>query len=69
MHPAGPNSSGWRVPARELEEAVKQIVGDFLRDELRVMEALQLKDTSPDRLQRIFHGATAAADELKEGTR
>jgi site-specific DNA recombinase len=68
MHPAGPNSSGWRVPARELEEAVKQIVGDFLRDELRVMEALQLKDTSPDRLRRIFHRATAAADELKEGT-
>ena len=67
MHRATATRDGWRVPARELEEAVRRIVGHFLRDELRVIEALQLKDTSPDRLRRIFHRAAAVADELRDG--
>jgi site-specific DNA recombinase len=65
MHRATATHGGWRVPARELEGAVKRIVAEFLRDELRMTEALQLKDTSADRLRRIFHRAAAVADELQ----
>ena len=68
MHRAAATSEGWRVPALELERAVRQIVGGFLRDELRLVEALRLGDASPDRLRGIFHRAVAAADELKAGT-
>src|SRR5450755_1666492 len=41
MHRATATRDGWRVPARELEEVVRRIVGHFLRNELRVSEAMQ----------------------------
>ena len=68
IHRADETQDGWRVPARELEQAVKQIVGGFLRDELRVVEALQLQNASAEHLRRILHRAAAAAEELEAGT-
>jgi DNA invertase Pin-like site-specific DNA recombinase len=68
MHRMGATTDGWRLPAKELEGAILQALRDFLRDELRIVEALKLKDISPDRLRGIVGGAAATADELMNGT-
>ncbi len=47
---------------------VLQAICGFLRDELRVVKALQLTDTLPDRLQGVTARATSAADELTDGS-
>ncbi len=66
MHRTDSVDSGWRLPAKELESAVVRAVGDFLKDELRVIDALQLTDIAPDRLRTILHRAAAAADDLND---
>jgi len=68
LQPTGSHTGGWRLPAKELEVTVLQTVRDFLRDELRIVEALQLNDRSPDRLRRVIDQAAGAADELQDGT-
>jgi site-specific DNA recombinase len=67
MHPTSPTTDGWRLPARELEVAVLQAVCVCLGDELRIVGALQLTDTPPNRLRTIIAGAAAAAAELTYG--
>jgi hypothetical protein len=67
MHPNGSPTSGWRLPARELEAVVLQSVCGFLRDELRLLEALQVNDAPPDSLRSIIQHAASVADELTEG--
>jgi len=66
MHRTGSTGAGWRLPAKELDGAVAQAVSDFLRDELRVIDALQLTGIAPDRLRTILHRAAAAADDLND---
>jgi site-specific DNA recombinase len=66
MHPSGSTVAGWRLPAKELEGAMLQIFQDFLKDEIRIIEALNLIDTSPDTLRRIIAHARAVADEFKD---
>ncbi len=68
LEPTGAPTGGWRLPAQELEVAVLQTVRDFLGDELRIVEALQLKDTPPDRLRELIGHAAAAADALQDGS-
>ena len=68
MHRMGSTTDGWRLPAKELEVGILQAIRDFLRDELRIVEALQLNDTTPDRLRGIVGGAAATADELMDGS-
>ena len=68
MHRTGSTGAGWRLPAKELDGAVAQAVSDFLTDELRVVDALQLTGIAPDRLRTILHRAAAAADDLKAKT-
>ena len=67
IHQAGSTDGGWRLSARELEGAVARTVSDFLRDEPRLIDALQLTDTTPDRLQTILGHAAAAATDLNDG--
>ena len=64
MHRTSSGDGGWRIPAKELDGTVLQVVVDFLRDELRVIDALHLTDTAPDRLRRILRNAAAAAGDL-----
>ena len=66
IHGTGAADAGWRLSAKELDGAVIQAIGDFLRDELRIIEALHLTGTAPDRLRDILHRAAAVAEELKE---
>ena len=68
MHRTGSTGAGWRLPAKELDGAVAQAVSDFLTDELRVIDALQLTGIAPDRLRTILHRAAAAADDLNDET-
>lgn len=55
---------GWRLPAKELDRAVTQMIGDFLRDEIRFVNALDLIGTAPDRMRTILRRAAAVADDL-----
>jgi site-specific DNA recombinase len=67
MHPTSSTADGWRLPARELEVSVLQTVRDFLKDELRILEALKLNDMLPNRLRCVASRAAACADELRDG--
>ncbi len=40
------------------------LVGDFLRDEVRIVDALDLTGVTPDRLRAILRRVEAAADDL-----
>ncbi len=42
----------------------RRLVGDFLRDEVRIVDALDLTGVTPDRLRTILRRAAAAADDL-----
>jgi len=64
MHRTGSTDGGWRVPGKELDGAVARMVGDFLRDEIRIVDALDLTGVPPDRLRTILRRAAAAADDL-----
>jgi DNA invertase Pin-like site-specific DNA recombinase len=64
MRGTGPADAGWRLSAKELDGAVIQAVGDFLKDELRIIEVLCLTGTAPGRLRGILNRAAAVADEV-----
>lgn len=64
MHRANPDPDGWRIPAKELDRTVLQVLSAFLRDELRIIKALLLTDTPPIRLRKILRNTAAAADDL-----
>ena len=66
MHRTGSTDGGWRLPASELEGAVAQAVAKFQQDKLRVVDALQLAETAPDRLRAILSRAATAARELHD---
>ncbi len=66
MHRTGSTDGGWRLPASELEGAVAQAVAKFLQDKLRVVDALHLTGSTPDRLRKILGRAAAAARELHD---
>ena len=57
---------GWRLPAKELDVTVTQAVCEFLNDELRVIDALQLTNIAPDRLRSILQRAAEAAIEVND---
>ncbi len=66
MHGTGAAVAGWRLSAKELDGAVMQAVGDFLKDELCIIETLQLAGTAPGRLRGILHRAAALAEKLND---
>ena len=68
MQPTGSTIDGWRLPAKELEHAVIQIVCDFLRDKIRIVEALKLDETSPSHMHGVIACARLIADEFKGGS-
>jgi hypothetical protein len=64
MHRTGSTDGGWRLPAKELDGAVVQAVGGFLRDEIRIVDALDLTGADPDRTRTILGRAAAIAEDL-----
>lgn len=69
MHRTASTNGGWRLPARELEGAVTRAVGDFLRDGIRVVDALELTDIDPDRLRTVLRRAAATARDMEDEQR
>ena len=69
MHRTGSTDGGWRLPARELEGVATRAVGDFLRDEIRIVEALKLTDMGPDRLRTVLDRSAAAARDMEDERR
>ena len=69
MHRNDQTENGWRLPAKELEDAVVQTVGGFLRDELQLIDALHLPDAAPDRLRTMLAQAKSVASEIEGGQR
>ena len=65
-HQTGSPDGGWRLSAKELEGAVARTISDFLGDETRLIDALQLTDTAPDRLRTILGHAAATAGNLSD---
>jgi hypothetical protein len=68
MHPTVSGIGGWRLPARELDAVVVRAVRDFLGDELRIVEALQVDAMPPDRLRRLARSIAAAGNEWEDGS-
>ena len=68
MHPSDPSSGGWRLPAKELEGVVLRGIVGLLKDDLRLSEALQMKDTSADRSHEVMKQAAALAGDLLQGS-
>lgn len=69
MHRTASTDGGWRLPARELDGAVTRAVVDFLRDGIRVVDALELTGMAPDRLRTVLHRAAAAARDMEDEQR
>ena len=69
IHRTDQTDGGWRLPARELEGAVTRAIGDFLRDGIRVVDALELTGMDPDRLRTVLHRAAAAARDIGDEQR
>jgi site-specific DNA recombinase len=67
MHKTGSATDGWRLPAKEIELAVLQTILHFLKDKLRIVEALHLNDALPNQLREVFGHAAAVSNELKDG--
>jgi site-specific DNA recombinase len=68
MHRTGTTTGGWRLPAKELENSVVRIARDFLRDKLRIVDALKLESASPSHMHEVIAYAKLIADEFKNGS-
>ncbi len=66
MHRTGSTDGGWRLPAKELDGTVARTLSDFLKDEIRIVDALDLTGAAPDSLRAILRRAAAVADDLNQ---
>ena len=66
MHRTGSAEGGWRLPAKELDRAVVITLCDFLRDELRLLDALDLTNIAPNQLRAILRRAATLAGDLDD---
>jgi DNA invertase Pin-like site-specific DNA recombinase len=64
MHRTGSTDGGWRLPAKELDGAVARAVGDFLKDEIRLVDALDVTGVAPDSLRTVLRRAATVAEDL-----
>src|SRR5262249_16755280 len=64
IHPTGATAGGRPVPAKELEAGVVQAICRCLRDDRWLIQALQLNQSSPERLLQALTQAAAMADKL-----
>jgi site-specific DNA recombinase len=66
MHGTCETGSGWRLPAKELEDTITNAVATFLKDEILLLEALQLPDANPDGLRAALRSAATMANKLQD---
>jgi site-specific DNA recombinase len=56
-HPSGQSPSGWRLPARQIEDSVAAAVREMLDDETSVLHARPKHGCHPPRVDRVFQTA------------
>jgi DNA invertase Pin-like site-specific DNA recombinase len=61
VHDTDKGDAGWRIPAKELEQAVGRAIRDFLHDHRRLIEAVRLPADAPVGIRRVLDGASALA--------
>jgi hypothetical protein len=66
MQGTSETGDGWRLPAYQLESAIIDGLGAFLKDEMRLFKALQPVNTQPDSLRTALQSAAKIADRLKD---
>lgn len=64
VHAPNPHGGGWRIPARELEDVVRQSICTFLKNETRLIEAVPSIAVSPRHIRPLMQGASELAAEL-----
>ncbi len=57
MHETASATDGWRLPARQLETAVCDAISQFMRNGVRLIDALGMSGASPDRQQQTIAAA------------
>ena len=60
-----PSRSGWRLPARELEDRVAAAIGEMLDDQTLVLEAAQKTDIDSRQIDRVLHAASTWSHRLQ----
>jgi site-specific DNA recombinase len=66
MHRTGSSEAGWRLPAKELDRAVIRTIRDLLRDELRIIDVLNLTSIASNQLRAFLRRASALASDLND---
>ncbi len=61
------HEDGWRLPAKEIETPVIDIIHQCLSDRLWLIGMLNIKDQSPRKHQEIFKAANQCAIQIKSG--
>lgn len=64
VHTPDPHGDGWRIPAQQLEDVVRQSVCTFLNDDTRLIEALPSIAASPRHIRRLMQGASDLVAEI-----
>jgi hypothetical protein len=64
----GVRTTGWRLPAHEIEHLVLKQVGAFLRDRGAILDALRLKRKSVDLVSTLLDRASNLADKCESGS-
>ena len=66
MHGSDPKDNGWRIPGKQLEDAILKSVSAFLRDQTRMVKALPA-DAPATVIRHLVRGGAEIADELSSG--
>lgn len=64
VHTPDPYGDGWRIPAQELEDVVRQSICTFLNNETRLIEAIPSIAASPRHIRRLMQGASELVAEF-----
>jgi site-specific DNA recombinase len=64
VHEPGKDDEGWRLPAGDLENAVKRAISDFLQDQQRLIDTVRAPEASPAYIQSILKSASDLAGEI-----
>jgi DNA invertase Pin-like site-specific DNA recombinase len=67
VHDANKPGERWRIPAKELEQAVGRAICGFLQDQKRLIDAIQLPAASQNDLRRVFNGASDLTSRMTAG--
>ena len=68
MHGANRDDGDWRVPAKTLDQAVVDVVVEFLRDRPRLIDAAHRSKGSPTEAERLLGTGLELAEAMRSQT-